>query len=291
MARIKLVKTLPHLIPLFLKNEGGFVYSNVYSQDTLEFLEDLKPFKNLSFTNIRKFLERTAVNSQDTSLEQEAFPIFSRVEQVTEKLDYTIKGDIVSFWPIGYEHPIRIEFFGEDIEQIYLFDELYGRKIESLKEILLSEVILEDKTERESIKIQIPNEEIQNELQKYVFVNSLRDINPVGFDVINTDFTLPPLFYSKINIFENEVTRLKNLGYDVIIKSEIYKRNDETKDLKSNNEESGIKFKSDVNRHEILERAIEMPILAAGFISPLEKIAVFTDREIYGTIFLTRPEN
>src|SRR5262245_31491597 len=137
MARIKLIKTLPHLIPLFLKNQGGFVYSNIYSQEITEFFNSLEPksSKDITFSWIKKFLEKEAVNSQDTSLEQEAHPIFNRTDQISDKLDYSIKGDIVSFWPVGYEHPIRIEFFGEDPETMYLFDELYGRKIENIDQI------------------------------------------------------------------------------------------------------------------------------------------------------------
>lgn len=284
MARIKLVKTLPHLIPLFLNNQGGYVYSNLYSREIVEFFGDLKPYstKQITFKWIKSFLERSAVNSQDTSLEQTEIPIFNRTEQVADKLDYSIKGDIVSFWPVGYEHPIRIEFFGEDLETMYIFDELYGRKITNINEVYLSQIILEDKTERDSIKIQIEAELVASqsnikspkELEKYIFLNSIREISPVGFDVLNTDFTLPPLFYSKINIFENEVNRLKSIGYSIVIKSETYK-----------GIESFIKSPS-----ELINTVLNIKNLAAGFSSEALKIAVYTDREIYGTIFLTRPE-
>ncbi|MEO6729333.1 MAG: helicase-related protein [Candidatus Dojkabacteria bacterium] len=304
MERIKLIKTLPHLIPLFLKNEGGFVYSNLYSREIVEFLNSLESIssKSITFSSIKKYLEKVAVHSQDTSLEQEAHPIFNRTEQVADKLDYSIKGDIVFFWPVGYEHPVRIEFFGEDLETMYLYDELYGRKIVDIDQIYISQVILEDKTERESIKIRSTNEEIQKELEKYIFLNSIRDISPIGFDVLNTDFTLPPLFYSKINIFENEVKRLQNIGYEVLIKSETYKPINVIPDERSEDPGSHSKVINKMPHHanavrhdiissnEIIKKAQEMKNLAAGFSSESLKIAVYTDREIYGTIFLTRPE-
>ncbi|MEP7103347.1 MAG: helicase-related protein [Candidatus Dojkabacteria bacterium] len=288
MQRIKLIKTLPHLIPLFLKNEGGFVYSNLYSREIVDFLNDLKPYSDITFSNIKKYLERQAVNSRDTSVAQEELPIFNRVEQITEKLDYTIKGDIVSLWPIGYEHPIRIEFFGEEMESLYLFDELYGRKIEPIKRFYLSDVIIEDKTERESIKLRITNDELKNnELEKMIFVNSLREISPSGFDVMNSDFTFPPLFYSKINIFELEVERMRKLSYEIIIKSS----NETVNRLSTNYSELNIEEDSVTGlTRNTISHQLKTLNLAAGFISESLKIAVFTDREIYGTIFLTRPE-
>ncbi len=311
MQRIKLVKTLPHLIPLFLNNQGGYVYSNLYSREIVEFFGDLKPYsiKQITFKWIKSFLERSAVNSQDTSLEQTEIPVFNKTDQVADKLDYSIKGDIVSFWPVGYEHPIRIEFFGEDLEVMYMFDELYGRKISNIDLVFLSSVVLEDKTERDSIKL-IPRRqmtdgsfnEIQqvtsnqqlatnHELEQFLFLNSIREISPIGFDVLNTDFTLPPLFYSKINIFENEVKRLRSIGYQVLIKSETYKEDSLQKtDDRTNEIQPVTNNHQPSTRNEILEKAKSIKNLAAGFSSESLKIAVYTDREIYGTIFLTRPE-
>ncbi len=44
----------------------------------------------------------------------------SRVEQTGQ---FAIRGDIVDIFPVGFEHPVRIEFFGDDVESIKSFDE------------------------------------------------------------------------------------------------------------------------------------------------------------------------
>ncbi|MCK5128937.1 MAG: transcription-repair coupling factor, partial [Clostridiales bacterium] len=58
----------------------------------------------------------------------------SRVEQVGQ---FAVRGDIVDIFPVGSEHPIRIEFFGDDIESIRNFDETTQRSLTKIQEIII----------------------------------------------------------------------------------------------------------------------------------------------------------
>lgn len=269
MGKIKLIKTLPHLYPLFFPKRGSFVYSNVFSADIVNWLEALKAIeaKDLKFKWLLDYLAKVKQSdtiSEDTSLR------FQRVDNVSEKFEYSVKGDIINFWPVGYSNPIRATFFGEDLEDLYIYDELYGRKIEEITTLFISETFFDEKDEMESIQINNGGADIQ----KYIFVNSLRYVNPElgSFEINNTDFTLPQLFYSKTDLFEREVYRLRENGYKILIQS---KSDDVELGSDKLPEDSHLNIKTD---------------LPAGFISESLKIAVFTDREIFGTIYLSRPE-
>ena len=51
---------------------------------------------------------------------------------VLEPGTFRVRGDILEIFPIYDEHPLRVEFFGDEIEKIYTFDVLTGYKITEL---------------------------------------------------------------------------------------------------------------------------------------------------------------
>lgn len=268
---IKFYKILPHLVGLLVPQNKNAAYSHIYSRDVVEYLEKINIFKkeDLSFTKIKDLLNKAG---------------FQRVATCSDINEFSLKGDILNFWPIGYDHPVRIEFFGEEPEKLYLIDELYNTRIHDLTHVILSSWFIEDKSERESIKLSIKDSELnEKEIIKFIantsYPHSLEN-------VINTNFTLPPLFYSKVDLLKREIDSLESRGYKVFIKS----KNSEfvEKELKKDQyfQLNKITFISNfLNPRSVLELD-----LAAGFINESEKIALFTDREIFGTIFLTRPE-
>jgi len=47
---------------------------------------------------------------------------FVKTSLVGNRCDFSVRGDIVDFFPSGADHPIRIEFFGDNVESIREFD-------------------------------------------------------------------------------------------------------------------------------------------------------------------------
>jgi transcription-repair coupling factor (superfamily II helicase) len=283
--KIKIIKTLPHLAPLFIPQEAISISTNVYSVDTVRFLENIEIYnpKHITFSFLRKFLTETH------TLNTHANKSFRQANQVLEVLDFSIRGDIISFWPIGYEHPIRVEFFGEDLEKLYTFDETYGTKIYSQEILILSPYIPDELTEINNLRIKIPNK-AQLELEKIITVNSLHGIRyQENFDLIQTDFTMPQLFYSRFDLMKNEIENLSKQGYQVIIKSKSEEQIKEHADFAVEFNQ----FKNTNKKTTLIEESLEQNLqdieLPAGFISESLRLAVFTDREIFGSIFLTRP--
>lgn len=56
-----------------------------------------------------------------------------RVDQVDGPDIFSVRGDIVDIYPINEIHPVRIEFFGDEIDSIRLFDVDSQRSIETLE--------------------------------------------------------------------------------------------------------------------------------------------------------------
>jgi transcription-repair coupling factor (superfamily II helicase) len=276
---IFLVKTLPHLPPLFFKKGGISVSSDSYSLEIEKYLSSSYFLKksDITFRNLQQYL-------QDKN--------FLRTTKLEEKKEFSIKGDIINLWPIGYEHPIRLEFFGEEVESIYLYDEIYGKKIKDIEGLILSDYLPENKFDNESIKVNNPEFSPTADLLKIIFTNSLHQLeHKENFRIIDTDFDYPQLFWSNIKLLENEVKRLTELDYTVLLKtnhSENLPLNlrsftfpSKDLDLSLFNNES--KFKDVLLGNELAE----MP-LPAGFVSSKLKYAMITDREIFGSIYLTR---
>ncbi len=88
----------------------------------------------LDLPNLQKFLAHNGYN---------------RSETVREAGEYAIRGGIVDLYPPGYENPLRIDLFGDEIETIREFDPLSQRSAEKVKEFSLqpaAEIFLNDDT-------------------------------------------------------------------------------------------------------------------------------------------------
>ena len=60
---------------------------------------------------------------------------FKRVDFVSSPGEFSVRGGIVDVFSYSYDHPYRIEFFGDEVESIRTFDIVNQRSIASQKEI------------------------------------------------------------------------------------------------------------------------------------------------------------
>lgn len=304
MAKIRFIKTLPHLHNLFLSKTDDVAYLSNFSFQGLQWLNSLELFtKNIKFIQILDSLIQFG---------------FEKVEKVSSPAEFSQRGDIVSLWPVGYAHPIRISFFGENTEEIYFYDEIFGRKIEIIDRFYIGRVSKEmihldcnilflsnthkiGKTIDNNISriiflksfqglfsiLQISADDVISASEKGFFdkVNELFELG--DFEFLNTDFTFPQLFFGQEELFQREIKRLRVSGYKVFL----------SQDLESSlttlppflqNRESTLVFNSQLQDTNIIGHIPKT--LTAGFVSENLKLAYFTDRELNGTIYLGRAE-
>ncbi|MBR2342939.1 MAG: transcription-repair coupling factor [Clostridia bacterium] len=60
---------------------------------------------------------------------------FARVDSVEERGQYAHRGGIVDFWSEEQESPVRVEFFGDEIDRMVYFDPLSQRSVENVENI------------------------------------------------------------------------------------------------------------------------------------------------------------
>lgn len=103
---------------------------------------------------------------------------YNRVTIVTKTGEYAVRGFIIDVFPLGENHPIRLEFFGDTIESIRVFDEENQNSTGNINNITVfpyTEFLLDDNTSVELRK--------QKYLQQYSQVNSIIDYldDPIVF--------------------------------------------------------------------------------------------------------------
>ena len=89
------------------------------------------PSKNKYMESILKLKKGTEIDREE--LTEKLISIgYERETIVTKTGELGVRGFVIDIFPIEYEHPIRIEFFGDEIDSIRLFDEENQKTIKEL---------------------------------------------------------------------------------------------------------------------------------------------------------------
>jgi transcription-repair coupling factor (superfamily II helicase) len=81
--------------------------------------------ERINLDNLQKFLVQNGYN---------------RSETVREAGEYAMRGGIIDLYPPGYEEPLRLDLFGDEIESIRVFDPLSQRTHKDISEFALQPV-------------------------------------------------------------------------------------------------------------------------------------------------------
>lgn len=113
---------------------------------------------------------------------------FKRVESVQNMGDFAVRGDIIDVFAPNFDSPLRINFFDDLIEKMYLFDEVNGTKISELEsvDICPNKLVFFDNQQASAI---------ENDLQKIIstynepnlqtLVSRLQLENDIGYEFLN----------------------------------------------------------------------------------------------------------
>ncbi|MBL8015033.1 MAG: DEAD/DEAH box helicase [Candidatus Doudnabacteria bacterium] len=250
---VKIIKTLPHLIPWQIQQENTYLYATTYTPQIHKYLLKLKAFgKGHAQAQMIKALTESA---------------FAKVGNPGQAGEFSVKGESISAWPHGYPNPIRAVYDFETCVDLYHYDPITGRKVSELAQFIVSEEGLP----AEDHKFLAVNEDISVNSNSTIFVTSKPQI-PEGleFDYEEFDYTYPQLFWSRFDLLEHELERFKSAGYRIYLI---------TRHLDSLSK-GLVDYIGDAE-------SLKLPdYLAGGFVSAKDKVAVFTDREIFGSVFL-----
>ena len=169
----------------------------------LRYLPTISIYKNsIKTISINKELDQVEFSKYLTNIG------YKRESLVTKTGEYAVRGFIIDVFPLGEEHPVRFEFFGDIIESIRIFDEDTQKSLEKIEDITItpySEFILDSDIDVLDNK--------QKYLKQYSKVSSLLD------------------YLSEPIVFYKDYPQLQ-VSYQEILKETIEYRNEKDKDFK-----------------------------------------------------------
>lgn len=185
---------------------------------------------------------------------------YTRVDTPQQKGEFAVKGDTLLLWGWLYESPIRFNFFGDDIESIENYDDLYGTSLNPLQMCVIGDSAkVNDVIDLEHVHLLHPSAKNVHP-SRIVFSNKKSS----SADIVKYDFSLPSLFFSNLSILKDDIEHKKENGWDIYITT--HHQNQIPQELKV--------YLQTLDIH-------------GGFLSQGLKIAVYTDREMFGSIFLS----
>jgi len=81
---------------------------------------------------------------------------YRRVDAVEGKGTFSVRGDILDVFPINEEEPLRVDFFGDEVESISRFTPstgLKGQRVRSLDAVMATDVIIESGERAELLSV------------------------------------------------------------------------------------------------------------------------------------------
>jgi transcription-repair coupling factor (superfamily II helicase) len=98
----------------------------------------IAPVRALMGKTSREFAEIKITSKHgvklDNLIEQLVEFGYKRFDIVGERGEFSVKGGIIDIFPLNYDHPVRIEMFGDDIESIRSFDAYSQRSISKIEQ-------------------------------------------------------------------------------------------------------------------------------------------------------------
>ena len=223
---------------------------------------------------------------------------FERQTKVFQVGEIASRGEVVDIFPLGMDNPWRIIFTGNQIEQIYSFDPLDGKRIESCREIKIPALkvknfaptlaeFLEDRR-RDFLVVMDHTEDIFQSLYEVfmasenvglVALNKALDSLPIirietiaaeEIKQFNFEFIAPPIYASQIDRLARDIKKYLQDGWSVCLTT------DKEKSITQLLNEADIA----VGANPILLP----PVGQIGTVIPLLKTVILTDEEIFAIV-------
>ena len=161
---------------------------------------------------------------------------YEKVNKIDQTLQFASRGDILDIFPVSHDKPIRIEFFGDEVESIHYFDVSKQLSTEALQDVIFepaNDVLFTDdeirnfkaKTQKEIAAE--PNDERKKMLQQsmsldieriesrfyhsqfYKYTNSIKEITNTLVDYFNPDLIFvsnKDQIYTSVDKETNKIT-------------------------------------------------------------------------------------
>jgi transcription-repair coupling factor (superfamily II helicase) len=148
---------------------------------------------------------------------------YSRVDLVEKRGEFAVRGGIVDVFPPTEEHPLRVEFFGDEIDEIRSFavaDQRTMDKVERLWAPPCRELLLTDDVRRRAAQLGQDHPqlaEITDKLAEGMAVEGMESLSPVLVDEMEM---LVDLFPPDSHVLVLDPERVRTRAHDLVATSE-----------------------------------------------------------------------
>ncbi len=225
---------------------------------------DIEAFLDLCPKEITVFSLKTGQTRDMRAFAEELVRAgYTREYTVESKGSFALRGDILDIYPVNLEHPVRIDFFGDEIESIKPYDEITGERLPlvSETEILAATDVKLQTGEEEHIK-----EIFRKELSSCPNAEAKRRLNDVFAEIesdgFRSDFLLP--------VLQNSVGFFEAVGRDTLV---IF---DESKEIM---DKTDALYKEHYERFMALKEGGEVASFSQNQYVPYESVLNFGGRK------------
>lgn len=288
------ISSLLDVVSLLGNNERGIVIATPASfglllprrESVVENLYTIKRGQTLSFDGFQQTL---LLNG------------FERQDYVAKQGDIAVRGGIVDVYPVGWSTPIRIEFWGDEIESIREFDPLSQRSIREHNEVEFVARFYHEQNEEFTANLtdffdpstriffdepaiisSLFHQQEQSEIYEYLSSNfATVNINDIGQADVAIQSDTQPIFESSVEELYHSLGEYQEKKYTIIISAEgsIHSRR-----IKELIEDAGERFENEnVDHFHVALNTIqwESATLNSGFICDELRIACFAEHQIF----------
>lgn len=227
---------------------------------------------------------------------------FDRKDYVEIQGDIAVRGGIVDVFPVGWDNPVRFEFWGDEIESIRIFEPISQRSVSSLEKAefltnLFHPTSIDEYASAldylpanaiialdESAAVEIEDEDLKKiEPFRKLIINGLQKAD------VAVDSKPQPQFKGSIRDFSKRLRELAEIKCKTYLCAAGRIHADRFKELVENSlkidEEQSPETRQSASAEEILEsvRWIARTV-GEGFFLPRENIALFTEHQVFDRI-------
>ncbi|MFW5701525.1 MAG: DEAD/DEAH box helicase [Bacteroidota bacterium] len=226
---------------------------------------------------------------------------FERKDYVSDEGDLAVRGGIIDIFPIGWDNPLRIEFWGDEIDSIREFNPISQRSIREHTEAdFISKLFHSANTELSASITEYldmnticvfdsPEASESEDINKDLW-SKFRNIfiNPLGEADISVKTSPQPKFGESVRNLSKELRRIAAYGGRIYLCAEgkvhLSRLNDLVMNAVTMTDEDGDETDL-AGPQKTLDRIIWTPETpAAGFYIQESNVACFTEHQIFGRL-------
>lgn len=148
---------------------------------------------------------------------------YTRVDMVERRGEFAVRGGIVDVFPPTEEHPLRVEFWGDDVEEIRAFSVADQRTLETLQRLWAPpcrELLLTDDVRRRAAELGEAHPqllELTDKMAAGIAVEGMESLAPVLVDTMELLVDLMP---SDTTVLVLDPERARSRAHDLVATSE-----------------------------------------------------------------------